>query len=58
LRLEDDKGDGREKDDNFPIINNCFMIFGDPAAYDSRRQRKLEHREVYATELATPTFLD
>jgi hypothetical protein len=36
-RLEEDKGDGKEKDDNFPIINNCFMIFGGPAAYDSRR---------------------
>jgi hypothetical protein len=34
------------------------MIFGGPVAYDSRRQRKLERREVYATEPATPAFLD
>jgi hypothetical protein len=27
-RSEDNKGDDREKDDNFPVINNCFMIFG------------------------------
>jgi hypothetical protein len=25
----------------FPIVNYCFMIFVGPAAYDSRRQRKL-----------------
>jgi hypothetical protein len=53
-----DKGNGKEKDNNFPIINNCFMIFGGPVAYDSKRQRKLECREVYADELATPAFLD
>jgi hypothetical protein len=34
------------------------MIFGGPAAYDSRSQHKLERREVYAAELTTPTFLD
>jgi hypothetical protein len=42
-RPEDDKGDGREKDDNFPIMNNYFMIFGGPTAYNSKHQRKLEH---------------
>jgi hypothetical protein len=36
-RPEEDKGDGKEKDDNFPVINNCFVIFSGPAAYDSRR---------------------
>jgi hypothetical protein len=34
--LEEDKGDGKE-DDDFPIVNNCFMIFGGPTAYNSRR---------------------
>jgi hypothetical protein len=29
---EDDKGDGGEKDDGFPVINNCFMIFDGLAA--------------------------
>jgi hypothetical protein len=57
-RPEDDKGDGREKDDNFPVINNCFMIFGEPTAYDSMRQRKLEHQEIYAAKPATLAFLD
>jgi hypothetical protein len=55
---EEDKGDGSGKDDGFPVINNCFMIFGGPVAYDTKRQHKLEHREVYATELATPAFLN
>jgi hypothetical protein len=31
---KDDKGD--EKGDGFPVINNCFMIFGGPAAYDTK----------------------
>jgi hypothetical protein len=56
-RPEEDKGDGREKD-NFSIINNYFMIFGGPAANDSRRQHKLERQEVYAAKPAMPAFLD
>jgi hypothetical protein len=39
---KEDKGDGGEKDDGFPVINNCFMSFGGLAAYDTKRQRKLE----------------
>jgi hypothetical protein len=57
-RPEEDKGNGKEKDDDFLVIINCFKIFGGSAAYDSRRQRKLERREVYAAEPATPAFLD
>jgi hypothetical protein len=40
---KDDKGDG--KGGRFPVVNNCFMIFGGPTAYD-------------ATEPATPAYLD
>jgi hypothetical protein len=36
-RPEEDKSDGKEKNDDFPIINNCFMIFDGSTAYDSRR---------------------
>jgi hypothetical protein len=57
-RPGDDKGDDRDKDDNFPIIKNCFMIFGGPTAYDSRHRHKLEHQEVHAAEPATLAFLD
>jgi hypothetical protein len=49
---KDDKGGG------FPVVNNCFMIFGGPVAYDTKRCRKLEHREVYAAKPATPAYLD
>jgi hypothetical protein len=55
---EGSKEDDRGKDDAFPIINNCFMIFGGLTSYDSKRQCKLERREVYATEPAMPTFLN
>jgi hypothetical protein len=34
------------------------MIFGGPAAYNSKHQRKLERRQAYDAELAKPTFLD
>jgi hypothetical protein len=34
------------------------MIFGGLAAYDTKHQRKLELREVYATEPATLAFLN
>jgi hypothetical protein len=37
---KDDKGDG--KGDGFPVVNNCFMIFGGPVAYDNKRRHKLE----------------
>jgi hypothetical protein len=57
-RPEEDKGNGKEKDDDFPIVNNCFMIFDGPATYDSRRQLKLECQEVYVTEPAMLAFLD
>jgi hypothetical protein len=57
-RPKKDTGDGKEKDDNFTVINNCFMIFGGPTTYDFRRQRKLECREVYTTEPAMLAFLD
>jgi hypothetical protein len=53
---KDNKGDG--KGGGFPIINNCFMIFGGPTTYDTKRRRKLECREVYAVEPATPAYLD
>ena len=30
--------DTEEKDDGFPMPDNCLMIFGGSAAYDSRRR--------------------
>jgi hypothetical protein len=53
---KDDKGDG--KGGGFPIVNSCFMIFSGSMAYDTKRHRKLEHREVYTIEPMMPTYLD
>jgi hypothetical protein len=50
------EGDG--KNDGFPEVKNCFMIFGSHSAQLTMRQRKREHREVYVTEPAAPLFLD
>jgi hypothetical protein len=38
-------------------MDSCLMIFGEPAAYESRRRQKLTHREVYVAEPATRSFL-
>jgi hypothetical protein len=51
------EGDTEGKDDGFPATDGCLMIFGGLAAYESRRRQKLTRQEVYAAELATPTFL-
>jgi hypothetical protein len=53
---EDPKGD--DKDERFPEIHDCFMIYGGPSTRLSTRQRKRECREVFSVQLATPFFLD
>jgi len=55
---EEERKDAGEKEDGFPNVDDCFMIFSESAAYDSKHRRKLERREVYVAEPATPTFLD
>jgi hypothetical protein len=32
------EGDAEGKDDGFPDTDGCLMIFGGPAAYESRRR--------------------
>ena len=49
--------DVEEKDDDFPMPDDCLMIFGGSAAYDSKRRQKVARREVYTTQPATPPFL-
>jgi hypothetical protein len=49
--------DAEEKEGAFPEIMGSLMIFDGAAAYNSKRRQKLTHREVYAVELAMPTFL-
>jgi hypothetical protein len=59
---KDDKEDPKEKDDDrdegFPEIHDCFMIYGGSSMRLSTRQRKRERREVFSIQLATPLFLD
>ena len=49
--------DTEEKDDGFPTLNGCLMIFGGSAAYDSKHRQKVARREVYTAQPATPPFL-
>jgi hypothetical protein len=37
------KDDDEQKDDGFPKVQNCFMIFGVPLMRLTTRQRKCEH---------------
>jgi hypothetical protein len=55
-KKKDPKGDN--KDEGFPKIHDCFMIYGGPSTRLSTRQRKRERREVFSVQLATPLFLD
>jgi hypothetical protein len=55
-KKEDPKGD--DKDEGFPEIHDCFMIYGGSSTCLSTRQCKREHREVFSMQLATPLLLD
>jgi hypothetical protein len=54
-KKEDPKGD--DKDEGFPEIHDCFMIYEGPSTRLSTWQRKQEHREVFSVQLATPSSL-
>jgi hypothetical protein len=45
-KKEDPKGD--DKDEGFPKIHDCFMIYGGPSTRLSTRKRKRERREVFS----------
>jgi hypothetical protein len=58
---KDDKKEapkGDDKDEGFPEIHDCFMIYGGPSTCLSTRQHKWERREVFSVQLTTPLFLD
>jgi hypothetical protein len=54
-KKEDPKGD--DKEEGFPEIHDCFMIYGGPSMRLSMRQRKRERREVFSVQSATPSSL-
>jgi hypothetical protein len=53
-----DKKKGGDREEEFPEVHNCFMIYGGQVANASARHRKQEHREVCLVKVATPVYLD
>jgi hypothetical protein len=49
---------GGDKEEEFPEVHNCFMIYGGQVANASAQHRKQEHREVCSVKVATPVYLD
>jgi hypothetical protein len=49
---------GGDKEDEFPEVYNCFMIYGGQVANASARHRKQEHREVCSVMVAASVYLD
>jgi hypothetical protein len=61
--VEDSKGhDNNKKEGNkeeeFPEVHYCFMIYGRQVANASARHRKLERQEVCLVKVAAPVYLD
>jgi hypothetical protein len=60
---EDGKGQGNnkkegDKEEEFPEIHGCFMIYAGQVANASARHRKQERREVCSVKVAAPVYLD
>jgi hypothetical protein len=49
---------GGDKEEKFPEVHNCFMIYGGQVANALARHRKQERREVCSMKVATPVYLD
>jgi hypothetical protein len=49
---------GGDKEEEFPQVHNCFMIYDGQVANASARHRKQERREVCLVKVAAPVYLD
>jgi hypothetical protein len=49
---------GGNKEEEFPEVRDCFMIYGELVANASARHRKQERREVCSVKVAAPVYLD
>jgi hypothetical protein len=49
---------GGDKEEEFPEVHNCFMIYGGQAANASARHHKQERREVCSVKVVAPVYLD
>jgi hypothetical protein len=47
-----------DKEEEFPEVHGCFMIYGGQVANASARHRKQERREVCSVKVAAPVYLD
>jgi hypothetical protein len=54
---DNDKKEGG-KEDGFPEVHNCFMIYSGQAANASARHRKQECWEVCLVKVVAPVYLD
>jgi hypothetical protein len=54
---DNDKKEG-DKEEEFPEVYGCFMIYGGQVANASARHRKQERREVCSVKVAAPIYLD
>jgi hypothetical protein len=55
---QDNNKKGGDKEEEFPEVHNCFMIYGGQVANASARHHKQEHREVCSVKVAAPVYLD
>jgi hypothetical protein len=49
---------GGDKEEEFPEVHNCFMIYSGQVVNASAQHRKLECREVFSAKVAMPVYLD
>jgi hypothetical protein len=54
---DNDKKEGN-KAEEFPEVQDCFMIYGGQVANASARHRKHERREACSVKVAAPVYLD
>jgi hypothetical protein len=54
---DNDKKEG-DKEEGFPEVHNCFMIYDGQTANASARHRKQECREVCLVKVAAPVYLN
>jgi hypothetical protein len=47
-----------DKEEEFPEVHNCFMIYDEQVANASARHHKQERREVCSVKVAAPVYLD
>jgi hypothetical protein len=47
-----------DKEQEFPEVHNCFMIYSGQVVNASARHRKQERREVCSVKVAAPVYLD